>query len=203
MEDFNVTYESLYDMLRKEKSQEELQKLDQNFFSFVAEYLNTKKQILESQESKDSIFASTEIQKTRKQLENSQKILRELYERRENKIIQTALFSSRADSKINHELMLNEEIELYNSIMSTLNRFRSSIIGNLVEGKMPALDKPKTIKTQEEASDTKLVRFINAVPKFVGDDLNIYGPYEEQDVANLSERVAKVLVDKNRAEEIK
>ena len=68
---------------------------------------------------------------------------------------------------------------------------------------MPALDKPKTIKTQEEASDTKLVRFINAVPKFVGDDLNIYGPYEEQDVANLSERVAKVLVDKNRAEEIK
>lgn len=203
MEDFSITYESLYDILRKEKSQEELQKLDQNFFSFVAEYLNTKKQILESQESKDSIFASAEIQKTRKQLENSQKILKELYERRENKIIQMALFSSRAESRIDHELMLKEELEFYNSIISTLNSFRTSILDNLIVGRMPVLDKPKAIKTQEEQDDTKLVRFINAVPRFVGDDLNIYGPYEEQDVANLPQKVVKVLIDKNRAEEIK
>jgi DNA replication initiation complex subunit (GINS family) len=70
-------------------------------------------------------------------------------------------------------------------------------------GRMPVLDKPKAIKTQEEQNDTKLVRFINAVPRFVGDDLNIYGPYEEQDVANLPQKVVKVLIDKNRAEEIK
>ena len=202
MEDFSITYEYLYDILRKEKSQEELQKLDSNFFSFVAEYLNTKKQILESQESKDSIFASAEIQKTRKQLENSQKILKELYERRENKIIQMALFSSRAESRVDHELMLKEELELYNSIISILNSFRTSILDNIIMGRMPVLDKPKAIKTQEQ-DDTKLVRFINAVPSFVGDDLNIYGPYEEQDVANLPQKVVKVLIDKNRAEEIK
>lgn len=203
MEDFAITYESLYDLLRKEKSQEELQKLDPNFFSFVAEYLNTKKQILESQESKDSIFASSEIQKTRKQLENSQKILRELYERRENKIIQMALFSSRSDSRFDNELMLKEEQELFGSIISTLNSFKTSILDNLIRGRIPVVEQPKSIKSQDIDGNSRLVRFINAVPKFVGDDLNIYGPYEEHDVANLPEKVAKVLVDKSRAEEIK
>ncbi|MBS3163319.1 hypothetical protein J4427_01380 [Candidatus Woesearchaeota archaeon] len=203
MEDFAITYESLYDMLRKEKSQEELQKLDPNFFSFVAEYLNTKKQILESQESKDSIFASAEIQKTRKQLENSQKILKELYERRENKIIQMALFSSRSESRFDSELMLKEEQELFGSVISTLTSFKTSILDNLIRGKLPVIEQSKSIKSQDIDKNSRLVRFINAVPKFVGDDLNIYGPYEEHDVANLPEKVVKVLIDRNRAEEIK
>lgn len=203
MEDFAITYESLYDMLRKEKSQEELQKLDPNFFSFVAEYLNTKKQILESQESKDSIFASAEIQKTRKQLENSQKILKELYERRENKIIQMALFSSRSESRFDSELMLKEEQELFGSVISTLTSFKTSILDNLIRGKLPVIEQSKSIKSQDIDKNSRLVRFINAVPKFVGDDLNIYGPYEEHDVANLPEKVVKVLINRNRAEEIK
>ncbi|MBU0929929.1 MAG: hypothetical protein KJ623_02560 [Nanoarchaeota archaeon] len=203
MIDFNITYESLYDLLRSEKSQEELQKLDENFFMHVAEYIQTKKQILESQENKDSIFASAEIQKTRKQLENSEKIIKELYERRENKIIQTALFSSRTDSRSDHGNMLKEELELYNIIINNLSEFRNIIIGSILAGKLPVIEKPKLIKTQEEQKITsKLIRFTTAVPKFVGDDLNIYGPYEEHDVANLSEKVADLLIQRERAEKI-
>ncbi|MDD5650342.1 MAG: hypothetical protein PHF86_08000 [Candidatus Nanoarchaeia archaeon] len=199
--DFGVTYESLYDILRKEKSQEELQELDKNFFMYVAEYLTTKKQILASQENKDSIFASAEIQKTRKQLENSQKILKELYERRENKIIQIALFSSRTESKSEHKAMLKEELEFYNSIITNLVNFRTNVLGNIIVGKLPQIEKPKVIKTENQPENTaKLVRFISAVPKFVGEDMNIYGPYEEQDVANLPIKVANVLIDKSRVE---
>lgn len=201
--DFGVTYESLYDILRKEKSQEELQNLDKNFFLFVAEYLQTKKQILSSQENKDSIFASAEIQKTRKQLENSQKILKELYERRENKIIQMALFSSRTDSKTDSDAMLKEEKELYTAIITQLASYRINVLGNLISGKLPVIEKPKVIKSENQPEiTTKLVRFTSAVPKFVGDDMNIYGPYEEQDVANLPLKVANVLIEKSRVEGI-
>ena len=204
MDDFNITYESLYEILRKEKSQEELQKLDSNFFMQVIEYLRTKKQILESQESKDSIFASAEIQKTKKQLENSQKILKELCERRENKIVQMALFSSRSESRVDYEAMLIEEKNLYTSIISSLNGFRINIVNNIISGNLPSIEEPKPIKTLENKKNTaKLVRFTTAVPKFVGDDLNIYGPYEEHDVANLPLKVADVLINRNRVELIK
>lgn len=203
MIDFNITYESLYEILRKEKSQEELQKLDQNFFMHVAEYIQTKKQILESQENKDSIFASAEIQKTRKQLENSEKIIKELYERRENKIIQMALFSSRTDSKADQENMLKEELDLYNLIISNLSDYRNTIVHSILMGKLPVIEKPKLIKTEDEQKVTsKLIRFTTSVPKFVGDDLNIYGPYEEHDVANLPEKVSELLIQRNRAEKI-
>lgn len=203
-EEFNITYESLYDILRKEKSQDDLQKLDQNFFRNVLDYLHTKKQILETQQNKESIFASSEIQKTRKQLENTQKILRELYERRENKIIQMALFSSRTNSMSEHEALLEEEKELYISIKNALAGYRENIIGNLINGKLPNLEKAKIIKTSEnQTSETKLVRFMTAVPKFVGNDLNVYGPYEEQDIANLPKKVADILIEKSRVELIK
>ena len=48
-----------------------------------------------------------------------------------------------------------------------------------------------------------LVRFIHAVPKFVGSDLAIYGPFDENDVASLPKDVSEILINKKRAEEVK
>ena len=41
------------------------------------------------------------------------------------------------------------------------------------------------------------------MPKFVGRDLEVYGPFEEEDIANLPGEIADILILKNRAEEIK
>ena len=89
-----ITYDTLYEILRREKFKKELQKLDDNFFDNTLNYLNDKSKIYESQKEKDSIFSS-EFKKTEKTLENTKKILKELYEKRESKIIMLALFSSR------------------------------------------------------------------------------------------------------------
>ena len=48
----------------------------------------------------------------------------------------------------------------------------------------------------------KLVRFINAVPKFVGPELEEYGPFQEEDIAKLPVEIAEVLISKGRVEEI-
>ncbi len=199
----SITYEFLYELLRKEKFRKELQKLDENFFKDVINYLEEKKAILQSQEKKDNIFAPSNVQKTRKQLENLQKIIKEFYERRETKIIQLAVFSSRTNVPIpDYASMLEEEKEFYKTIVEELNNYRSSILKSLLEGKMPVKGKGKKKQKDQEPVETKLIRFMQAIPQFVGDDLEVYGPFEAEDISNLPARVAEVLIKNNRAEEL-
>ncbi len=200
-----ITYETLFEILRLEKYKKELQKLEDNFFSNVAKYSEEKRAILHSQESKDNLFAQQNIEKTRKQLENIQKILKELYEKRESKIVQLALFCSRTKSKLqDSSMLLEEEKQLFENIVEQLDLFRAGIQDRLVEGKTPEIihpNKEARVQTQE-ALKNKLVRFIQAVPQFVGEDMNTYGPYESEDIANLPVKVSEILIKNNRAEEI-
>ena len=87
-----ITYEMLYEILREEKTKKEITRLDENFFENVIKYMSEKRNMLESQQKKSSIFTLSESVNTKKQLENVHRILKELYERRENKILQLALF---------------------------------------------------------------------------------------------------------------
>lgn len=207
MSELIITYEALYDILRKEKTSAELQKLDKEFYKNAKEYIKSKKEILSSQEKKQSIFTTIEVQKTRKQIENVQKILKELYERRETKIIQLTLMSSRTNILSNDKsLMLDEEKEFYENIISHLNSFREGILNQIVQGLEPnniKKEEPKDLKTDLMPSKTtKLIKLTNEIPKFVGTDLNTYGPFEREDIAALPNEIAELLIRKNKAEEI-
>ena len=205
MTDVIITYETLYEMLRREKFRRELQELSLTFYNDVLKYLSEKKGILMSQEKKESVFASKSIITTKRQIENVQKILKDLYERRESKILQLALFHSRTDSEsIDRSIMLKEEQILYDQIKGILGMFRIDVLFRLLECKRPELrDKPKGLKTTEETlKKIKMVRFLQAVPKFVGDDMITYGPFEVEDVARLPLKVCSVLIKGERAEEI-
>ncbi len=203
MTDIKITYESLYDVLRKEKNLDELQKIDENFFKDVTEYINTKKEILNSQESKESIFTHSEAQKTKKQIEQIQIILKELWERREHKILQLALFSSRTNTETKNINLLDEEISLYSDIKNNLTLHREEMFKRLIEGKTEELVKPKALKTKEDNERLKLIRILQPIPKFVGEDLHIYGPFEANDIASLSGKIADLLIEKNKAEIMK
>ncbi|MDD5178365.1 MAG: hypothetical protein PHT54_03755 [Candidatus Nanoarchaeia archaeon] len=205
MADVVITYETLYEILRREKFREELQKLNETFFQDIVNYLKDKKSILESQQNKVSIFTSVETSKTKRQIENTVKILNELYERRESKIVRMAMFSSRSEDNVEVSALLPEEKELYEQLKTTLDGFRKGILFNLLSEKMPEILKnnhAKDLKTPEEAKDNILIKFKEAVPKFIGDDTNIYGPFEPEDLANLPKKTAALLIEKNRAERI-
>lgn len=196
-----ITYESIYEVLRKEKYESEMQKLSPNFFSEVINYLKEKKSILDSQKSQDSIF-SKEAEKTEKQLQNVKKLLRELYDRRENKIVQMALFTSRTGIPADTPNLLKEEEEFYKSLATVLGDCRKGILDSLLALKNPQIIAPKDIKT-ENKENTKLVRFLYPMPKFMGEDLNIYGPFSSEDIANLPPKVAQLLINKKRVKEVK
>ena len=67
-----ISYEILYDILRREKSKPELQKLDKTFFNDFKAYLKEKLLLLESQKQKSSIFAQKEIEKTTIKIQREQ-----------------------------------------------------------------------------------------------------------------------------------
>jgi len=48
----------------------------------------------------------------------------------------------------------------------------------------------------------RTVRFLNPMPRFLGPELEEYGPFDEEDIVSLPSRVVDVLVKKERAEEI-
>jgi|SRR3989344_2058403 len=195
-----ITYENLYEILRLEKYKKELQQLDKDFFDKVSRYLNEKKSILEGYESKDSVFANKSIIKTKKQLENINILLRELYEKREAKIVQMALFNSRTgDGLENSSIMLPQERKLYDELITLLAQMRFAVLEKIVEGKKPDIQVESEVLKNPSL---KVVKFVDSVPEFVGEDMNVYGPFKAEDIGNLPVKVAEILIKNNMAKEV-
>ena len=47
----NITYETLYELLKREKDMTDLQKLDSSFFNDFVDYLNEKKKMLDKEDT--------------------------------------------------------------------------------------------------------------------------------------------------------
>ncbi|MBU3942222.1 MAG: hypothetical protein KKF74_04895 [Nanoarchaeota archaeon] len=226
--EINITYETLFDLLRREKNRAELQKLSDTFFEDVDIYIKEKHAILKDQQMKIGMSAIAEKEKTSKQIENINNMLKGLLERRQQKIIDMAIVKSRTLSDTtDYSALLKEEQEMFNELVELLNRSKKKLLLHLItkpefiepkyeENESKELEtteeagsiskteetKPK-IKEAEETEKTRLIRFIYSVPKFLGHHLDVYGPFEEDDTANLPEEIADILIKKGRAEEIK
>jgi DNA replication initiation complex subunit (GINS family) len=200
MPDVIITYENLYEILRREKFRVELQKLDESFYQDVVKYLQEKSAILESQSKKSSVFASTELEKTQTQLKNVIKILKELYEKRENKIIQSALFGSRSKNPQDTSTMLPEELVFYENLKAILDNYREGILNSLLASKMPSITLPeqKDLNIEEKTNSLTIV-VLNDLPEFVGPDLNVYGPYQKGETKILPSIVAEMLIKTEQA----
>ncbi|MBI2141776.1 DNA replication complex GINS family protein [Candidatus Woesearchaeota archaeon] len=248
-----VTYEALFDMVVREKGRDELQALNENFFSELVSYLIEKKSML-------AVLGPEEKEKTARQLQNINRLVKELYERREKKIISLALARSRAGVDIiDTSALLADEKALFDGLVSQLDAFRDGVLNSLLVAKLPTPQKQhqQTQQTQtgaetlaaasrvitsaslsaisgtnitdkgragtaeehnqiaaatgeNESSDsataatgaTKLVRFLHPVPRFVGSELEVYGPFDQEDMANLPREIAEVLIARGRAEEV-
>ncbi len=202
--DIVVTYETIFEVLMREKGREDLQKLSPAFFRDVVLYLNEKKSVLKSERL--DLFSTDEKDRTKRQIANVQRMLTELYERRERKLLNLALIRSRTPGAIiDLSPLLDEEKHLFESMVDTLDAFRKNVCQNLVQAELPVLpmfsQRMPDIPLPQER-DTKLIRFISPVPKFVGKELEIYGPFDEEDVASLPFEIADVLIKKGKAEEV-
>lgn len=213
--DIVITYETLFDILRKEKGREELQQLPESFYHQVVTYLQKKKQDVEAAGG----FGAVKAQRAAIQYRNVEKILRELYERRERKIIEMALNRARTEKNlINTSLLLPEERAFFDESAALFERHRKELLLTVITGDMPpaavapperteqqgpeepaeaaAPDAPPTI---DESGPCK-VKFLVKVPRFLGLKGEVHGPYAVGDEAELPGKIASILVKKKRAE---
>ena len=218
----NITYETLFELLKRERDRTDLQKLEPTFFNNFVDYLNEKMEMLGKE---DALFSYDEKKKVEKQIDNARRIIKGMYERREKKVLNIALTKSRTKSDvIDTSSFLDNERRFFDEIVKVLDVFRNEVIDNVIEGKqISALTieskkinkvadedaqiksgtNPVAVENKEKVKNIKLVRFLYAVPKFVGKELEEYGPFEEEDIANLPSDIADILIGKGRVEEIK
>jgi len=221
-----LTYETIYEILRKEKSKDELQKLDAGFLANALAYLREKQLLYDEAMRKSDIFSVADREKLSIQLYNIRKLVRELYERREKKVLDMAMNRSRTNSAVvDTSNLLNHERELFSSFVEVLDKFRNGVLHTMLELKEPTVvsmanticqpalavnavdgeQQTSALQTaidEEDERKTKFVKFVQPIEQFVGSELELYGPFEPESKAYLPTAIADILINDGRATEI-
>ena len=200
-----LTYEHLFDVVRRERSREELQALDPEFYQQAKTYTD-----IMTEKARTNDVLSKDGEQARTQLQNANKLLKELYDRRERKIVLLALNKARTGSSIiDTTALLSMEKTLYESLVAALLDARKSY-GRIEKAKPRKEAKQATPKPEEPRktpekppADMVRVKIISSVPRFMGAQSETYGPYEKDEEAQLPEKIADILVRKGRAETMK
>ena len=82
IKDIVVTFDTLFEILRNEKTKEDLQKLHDTFFQDFVNYLKDKQNAFGDQKEQQGLFEGDEREKKLQQIANTKKILRDIYDRR-------------------------------------------------------------------------------------------------------------------------
>lgn len=197
--DVVITYETLFEIFRREKNRGELQKLDEAFLRNVVSYLVQKRSIIDRQNVQSTLFGEEEKLKAEKQMFNIKKILRDLYERREKKIIEMALNKSRTQSPlVDDSSLLKEERLFYDELVILFDRHRHDILMRVLNTELPVIIQAPVQEPKELS-----LKFVEDTPEFVGPDMEMLGPFAKDDVAVFPKQVADILVNKGCAEIVK
>jgi DNA replication initiation complex subunit (GINS family) len=181
-----ITYNELYDALRKERYSEQLQFIPKNFIKEVAIYLKDKKEIA----NKENDDFSEAILKTKKQFENSIAIFKELILRRKKKILELAFIAAETGiSKRDFENMLAIEKECFDEIMKSLEK-EDKKVAKILKGTEDDDEKPKN----------RMIVFIKDTDGFLDLEGKKLGPFKKGDVANLPQEITNILIIDKKAE---
>lgn len=196
--DVTITYEVLFDILRREKDNNELQDLDESFYEEVEEYIEEKKRTVQS--AKDSEYMpSSDQEKQKIQLRNIKRTVQEIYNIRERKIMNLARSKARAKTGlIDTTRLLVSEQPLFDAAVDLLERHRKDMLQNVMGQGQAKKDNNKSGEKSSEGSVS--VTILKDLPKFLGPDKKVYGPFSEDDTVDVPESVAKLLTQKGRAE---
>lgn len=179
-----ITYNDIYEAARKERYSEQLQPLSKNFINEVSEYLREKKEV----SSKEEDVFSDVILKTKKQLENAITLFKELMLRRRKKILNLVLIAAETGiSKQDFANMLTIEKEMFEELMKGIE-VSDKKINELLNGK------------EREIEKHELIVFNEDVEELVDLEGNKIGPFDKGQIVNISNEVAKILIDDGKAE---
>ena len=176
MPEETITFELIRKIQREEQRSPNLTKLPDSFYMNVNSYLQQKRKIADSKEDR----------KIALEVKSIERLIEDIFNRRERKILNQALITARTD--IPPENLTASE-----------NGFFELLTNSIKERRKADLDQILTEK-KEEAT---MIVFKEDVPEFVGADLKKYGPFKKGDIAKLPKENIKVLLKRKIAEKFK
>ncbi len=213
-----ISYALLYDLVRKERASAELQELQASFYEDTQDFLSTLQKTADEERYTGSDAALL-------QLANTRKLVKELYDRREQKILLLAQNRARTNSAlVDSPNLLARERALFERIIVILSEARTGVttttiertqtrtitetvkIKETVETTPPIVPQEHTITTSEQVvqvvieEPTVSIRITKRVPQFLGPDMETLGPFEEDEHVDVASSVAAVLIRKGSAE---
>lgn len=205
-----ITYETFRKFQRMERENKELQELPGDFYESCNEWIKRK----------NKAYQKTKNKMILKEIENVMSIIRDILDRRERKLLMAAIKAVRSDAPPKN--LLPYEEKHFDAIVEHLKKVREGILEIIKGGE--GEKKPKEEKKDEKDEKDKekymeeikediknksklkklegyrLVKILEDVPQFLGVKEKTYGPLKKDDLVTLEEKVADLLVSKNKAE---
>ncbi|NYZ76115.1 DNA replication complex GINS family protein [Candidatus Micrarchaeota archaeon] len=173
-----LSYDGLRKIQARERASPVLQSIPDGFYALI------KKLIEKKNEGLKSSFSLTEA----KEYESILKVAEDIHERRMQKIVLRAMKAGAGQEEM---ALTGEEAEIFERISRAVSEDREKFNSMIVD---------KGSKESEER--IKRIKILKNLPKFVGTDLKVYGPFKEGDSAELPEKEAQLLVSRGIAEQI-
>ena len=187
-----MKYENLVALHLKESRRKDLTPLEKRFYSEAQAYLKSLKGRYDSETRENP--GSPDTMELYREYINTREILEKIVNLRAEKLMKKVYINLAFGEEVSTRGMTEEEVEMYNHLTSYLRQWKEALISG---GKQP-----QTATTEEKEEDhTVLLRILKDLPKFVTSEGRVYA-LRSGDVANLPERIASRLLDKNLAERI-
>jgi len=166
-----ITYEYIRKIQREEQHDVKLSKISDDFYEKCKKYLDQKVKLLKKKKDR-----SNELE-----VENVQRVLEDVFNRRETKVLQQAVFATRTGIPVQNLIKMEEKF--FRQLVELLKYQREKTLNIL------------TKKTKEK-KERKLqkIKFTQDVPEFVGSDLNKYGPFKAEEEGEIPSENAELMI---------
>lgn len=191
-----LTFSELRKAQKKEKRQEDLSDLEDNFILRVSNYLEMKKDV------------------DNREYKSAKRVFDKIIGLRQEKIVKQAKFAVKSENGGSSDLkLLPREKELFLELKNLFQDFNHNI-EKMIKGE-ESIESPDIDIEEEEVNEEaepepeeeieegyQVVKIISDVPEFMGTDLESYGPFDEGEEVEIPEDNAEILVNRGNAEEI-
>lgn len=219
MDDEEITYKTLRKIQQAEKNSPQITQINKEFYRDVTVFLKQlEKRLVEEKKPQKQMLLAEESQ-------NIEKIIRNIYEHREKKIMLAAISKARGGNpSIKH--LLPEEKTFFDELYKNIVSFRKQIFSDETKDDRSKAKETKESESKESSTDEKrvekidnsvqpeekqettpanthpILRIQEDIPSFVGTDNQTY-TLHKGDIISLPKDMAKMLLNKKVAKEIK
>ncbi len=219
MEEETFSYELLFEVLMREKNKEELQKLDEDFFLKAKSFIFNEKKLLSNNISSFQKIKNLENMLFEIYSRREKKIvnLAIIKARTDENIFDISVMLPEERDMFNRIVdvlksfrnkILNEEVEdKIESIVGKKESFEDkkeeeNVESHVInENNKEYEEKENIVEEENNNVENEFVKvlFLKPVNKFVDEDLNYYGPFDEDETASIPKKIAMILVSKGEA----